>query len=147
MEELLLGCEPELASQVDAHATEDARDRRLVPGGEQHRRAGLAPERVELALREELRDRRPHLVAVVDEVRQPLRPPLLRDLLEPLQLRPRERARRDEEAHRLRPAEYAELRAARHLGRVLDLEAEAKVGLVGAVAGERVRVGEARERP
>ena len=39
--------------------------------------------------------------------------------------------------------EDAELGAARHLGRVLDLEPEAKVRLVGPVPRERVRVGQA----
>ena len=60
----------------------------------------------------------------------------------------REKAlRRDDEADARDVGEHAELRAARHLGRVLDLEPEAKVRLVGAVARDRVAVGEPRERP
>ena len=41
------------------------------------------------------------------------------------------------------PREDAELRAARHLGRVLDLEPEAQVGLVGAEAAVGLGVGHA----
>ncbi len=43
--------EPELTTEVDAEAAEHARDRRLVAGCEEHRRARLAAERLELAPR------------------------------------------------------------------------------------------------
>ncbi len=147
VEEILVRREPELTIEMDAEAAEHARDSRLVAGCEERGRARLAPECLELRLGEELRDRRPHLVAVVDQVRETLGSPLLRDLLEPLQLRPRERARRDEEAHGLGSCEDAELGAARHLGRILDLEAVAQIWLVGAVPSERLRVRQARKRP
>ena len=146
VEDLVLGRELELASEVDSETAEDACDRRLVTGCEEHRRARLASERLELALRQELRDRRPHLVSVVHEIRETLRSPLLRDLLEPLQLGPRERLWRDEEAHGLGVREDPELGPACRLRRVLDLEPEPEVRLVRAVLPECVRVREPRER-
>ena len=56
------------------------------------------------------------------------------------------RLRHAEEAHGLGAREDAELRAARRLGRVLDLEPEAQVGLVRAEAPVGLCVGHARER-
>ena len=109
--------------------------------------AGSPRKRVELLLGEELRDRRAHLaLLVVDEVREPLRPPLLRDLLEPSEIAARELLRHAQEAHRLRAREDAELGAARDLGRVLELEPEARVRLVGAEAAVGLREGHAGER-
>ena len=117
-----------------------AAKRTVDPGG--------SAERLELLLGEEFRDRRAHLTRVVeDEIGETLRAPLLRELLEPLQLAARERFRRDEVADGLRAGEDPELGAARDVGRVLDLEAEADVRLVGAVAEHRVGVRHARERP
>ena len=84
---------------------------------------------------------------VVDEICEPLRAPLLREVLELLQLAARERLRRNEVAHRLGVREHPELRVARERGRVLDLQTEAEVGLVGAVAQHRVGIRHARERP
>src|SRR5579885_1504924 len=139
--------ELQLPAEVGAQTAEDARDRRLVAGGEQRGRAGRPGERFELALRQELRDRRAHLAALVaDDVREPLRPPLLRDLLEPGELRPRERARRDEEADARRVCEHAEPRAARELRRVDDLEPVPEVGLVAPVPRHRVGERQPRER-
>ena len=55
-------------------------------------------------------------------------------------------ARRDEVANDGRAGEDAELGAACDLGRVLDLEPEAHVGLVGPVAEHRLGIREPRER-
>ena len=97
--------EVELAAEVRAQAAEDTRHECLVAGGEEHRRAGLGGERGQLVFGEELRDRRACLARlVVHEVREPLRPPLLRDLLEPRELRTGERPRRNEVAHDGAPA-------------------------------------------
>ena len=91
---------PSSRAEVEAERAEHARgDGRLV-GGEEHGRAGLGAEARELLLGEELGDRRAHLpVLVEDEVREPLRPPLLRERLQPLQLRARERLRDADEPH------------------------------------------------
>ncbi len=89
-------------------------------------------------LGEELRDLR--------QVGQPLCSPLLRELFEPRLLGAGERPRHDDVADARRVLEDAELGAPRHLGRLLDLQPEAEVGLVGAVAKHRVAVREARER-
>ncbi len=95
----------------------------------------LAPEPLELGLAQELGDRRAHLaVGTVDEVREALRAPLLRDLLELREVAARELPRHAEEPHGGGVGEHLEGRPARHLGRLLDLEPEAQVGLVGAVA-------------
>ena len=102
------------------------------------RRALLDADGLELPLGEELRDLR--------QVREPLRAPLLGDLLEPCLLAARERPRHDDVADARRVLEDPELGAARHLGRVLDLQPEAEVGLVRAVPEHHVVVGEAGER-
>src|SRR4029453_11949043 len=95
----------------------------------------------------EFRDRRSHLAfLVVDEVREPFRAPLLRELLEPLELESRKRLRWCQEAHRLGVREHAELRAAGDLGRIDDLEPVAEIRLVGAVAEHRYVVANAPER-
>src|SRR6185369_5776157 len=73
--------------------------------------------------------------------------PLLREVLELLQLAPRERLRRDEVAHSVGVREHPELGVARERGRVLDLQTEAEVGLVGAVPQHRLGIGHAWERP
>src|SRR5437868_5993020 len=75
--------EPELAAEMRPQPAEDAPDDRLVAGGEERRRPGAARERGELLLGEKLRDRRADLAAVVHEVRETLRSPLLGDLLQP----------------------------------------------------------------
>src|SRR5205085_4355229 len=58
----------------------------------------------------------------------------------------REGTRRNEVAHDRCSGEDAELRAPRDLGRVLYLEPEPEVGLVGPVAQHHVRELETRER-
>ena len=113
---------------------------------EEERLAVLAAERGELGLREELGDRRADLAAVEDEVGEPLCPPLLRDLLELRELAAAERLRDAEEAHGVGAGEDAELRAARGLGRVLELQPEAGVRLVRAEAPIRLRPREPLER-
>src|SRR5690348_3267732 len=138
--------EVELAAQMRTQAAEHPRDRRLVGGGEERRRVRVARERRELVLGEELRDRGSNFAAVVDEVREALRPPFLRDLFQPAELGTREGTRRDEIAHDGRSREDAELRRARDVRRVLDLEPEPKIGLVGAVPQHHVRELESRER-
>jgi hypothetical protein len=57
VEQLLVGREPELASEVDAHAAEHACDGGLVAGTEENGRARLCAEGVELRLGQEFRDR------------------------------------------------------------------------------------------
>src|SRR5204862_6422 len=80
-----------------------------VAGAEQRRRPRLA-QRVERLLRQELRDRRADLaVGAEDDVREPLRAPALRKLLEPLHLAARELAGHLQVPHGLRVREYAEL--------------------------------------
>ena len=109
--------------------------------------AGLAAEDGQLLLGEELRDRRAHLaLLVVDEVGEPLRPPLLRELLELRQVAAAELLRHAQEPHGLGALEDAELGAARHLGRVLELEPEARVRLVGAEAAVGLLERHPRER-
>src|SRR5205823_6683874 len=116
-------------------------------GGEEQRLPGLPAERCQFALREELGDRRANLAALVeDEIRQTLGPPFLRELLELGELAAGERARYSQESHGVRSGEDAELRAARRLRRVLDLERKAKIGLVGAEAPVGLREGHARKR-
>ena len=127
----------ELAAEVQPQRAEHAR--RPSPARRRRRArvvAGLATgTRSSSASDEELRDRRAHLAVLAEhEVREPLRAPLLRDLLELRELAARELLRDAQEAHRRGVGEDAELGAARDLGRVLDLEPEAQVGLVGAVA-------------
>ena len=146
-DERLLVDEPELVAKAVAQRPEHARDLVGLVGAEEHRRARIGAEGRELGLREELRDRRPRLsVLAVDDVREPLRPPLLREGLELLEIGPRVFLRHGEVADGRRAGEDLELGAPRELGRVLDLEAEAQVGLVRAVAEHRVRIGHALER-
>ena len=136
----------ELAAEVEAERAEHAGRRRPRVGGEEERLAVLAAERGELGLREELGDRRADLAAVEDEVGEPLCPPLLRELLELRELAAAVRLRDAEEAHRLGAGEDAELGAARRLGRVLHLELEARVRLVGAEAAVGLLERHPRER-
>ena len=127
--------------------SEHARDLVGLVGPEEHGRTRLGTERRELVLGQELRDRRARLtVLAVDDVREPLRAPLLRELLEPFEVGPRVLLRNRQVANRRRVGEDLELRAARELGRVLDLEPEAQVGLVRPVAEHRVGVGQPLER-
>src|SRR5206468_2880433 len=103
VEELLAGLrEVELARQVQAEPPEDARGDGLIVGDEERGAPRLGLERLQLLRREELRDRRPDLAGVVDEVGQPLRAPLLRDFLEAAELGPGESPRRDEVSNRRR---------------------------------------------
>ena len=105
--------------------------------------AGIAAEEGELVLGQELGDRRADLAFLVEhEIGQPLRPPLLGERLEPVELGPRELLRDADEAHGGRIGEDAELGVARELGRVLDLELEAQIGLVRAVAVVRLLPGD-----
>jgi len=127
--------EVELTAEMETERPQDASDHLRLVRTEQDRRRGPGAEVVELLLREELRDRRAHLaLLVVHEVREPLRPPFLGERLQPLEVGARELLRHSQEANSRRVREDAELRAARHGGRVLDLEPEAQVRLVGAVA-------------
>ena len=96
---------------------------------------------------EELRDRRADLaVGAEDDVREALRAPRLRLVLERLHLGPRELLRHGDVAHGLRVGEDAELGAARRLGRLLDLHPEAQVGPVDAEAQHRLVVAHPLER-
>src|SRR5262249_37696878 len=72
--------------------------------------------------------------------------PAAHELLELRELAARQLAVDAEVAHRRRVGEDAELRVAREGGRVLDLETEAQVGLVGAVPPVGVLPLHARER-
>ena len=77
----------ELAPEVESQRSEDPRDHRRLVGGEEHGRRRLRAKTVELLLREELRDRRADLaLLVVDEIGEALRPPLLGDPFEPLEV-------------------------------------------------------------
>ena len=137
----------ELLAEVLADRAENARHHRRRVRAEEHCRARLSGERGKLGLGEELQDRRARLtVLAVDDVREALRAPLFRKLLEVGKVGPRELLRHGQAAHRGGAGEHLELRAARRFGHVADLEPEAQVGLVGAVAEHRVGVGHARER-
>ena len=97
--------------------------------------------------REELRDRRADLAVLAeDEIRETLRSPRLRLVLERLHLGARELPRHGEVAHAWRIREDAELGAARRVGRLLDLHPEAQVGPVDAEAEHRLVVRHAVER-
>ena len=114
---------------------------------EQHGRSGIAAELRQLRLGEELRDRRADLPLLVeDEIRKALRPPLLRELLELREVAAGVRLRHAQEAHGLGALEDAELGLARDLRRVLDLEREARVRLVGAEAAVGLGERHPRER-
>src|SRR5262249_34977508 len=72
----------ERLAEMRPEGAEDPLDAGLPVRREQDGRARLTPERLELRLRQELRDRRAgDTLLVVDEVREPLRPPLLRERL------------------------------------------------------------------
>ncbi len=101
----------------------------------------------QLLFGQELRDRRARLsVLAVDDVREPLRSPLLRERLELVELGARELLGHAQEANGRRAGEDLELRAARERGRVLDLETEPQVRLVRPEAGHRLGIGQALER-
>src|SRR6185436_6923883 len=107
----------ELSAEVETKRSQHARHHRRLVGGEQDRRDGLGAEGVELLVREELRDRRADLSLLVEnEIREALRPPLLRDSVEPFEVGPRELLRDAQEAYGRRVREDAELGGARHLG-------------------------------
>ena len=103
---------------------------------------------------EELRDGRAHApVGLEDQVREPLSAPLLGELRQLVVVLARERLGGTGHAQAAHDAtgtdgarEHAELGARDLLADVADLECVAQVGLVGAVAGERLAVGHARER-
>ena len=102
----------ELPAEVQAQQPEHAQHGGVVPGAEEHGRPWRRLERRQLGRREELGDRRAHLAALVhDDVGEALRAPLLRQLLEALDLAAGERLRRDDEANRLGVLEDAELGA------------------------------------
>ena len=116
-------------------------------GGEEHRRGRVAAEDGQLLLGEKLRDRRAHLALLVEhEVGEPLGAPLLGELLELRQVAAAELLRHTQEPHGLGAFEDAELGVARDLGRVLELEPEARVRLVGAEAAIGLLERHARER-
>src|SRR6185312_10454013 len=106
--------------------------RSWLVGPEQDRRAGIRAERGELLFGQELRDRRARLtVLAVDDVREPFGPPFLRVLLELLEVGARVLLWNGDVANSGRSREDLELRVARQLGRVFDLEPEAEIRLVG----------------
>ena len=106
----------------------------------------LAPALEQLG-REELRDRRRKLaVGAEDDVREALRAPRLRLVLERLHLGARELRRHRDVAHARRIREDAELAFASVCRDVLDLHAEAEVRPVDTEAQHRLVVGHARER-
>src|SRR4029077_16731339 len=90
---------------------------------------------------------RAHLPGLVaHDVGEPLRAPLLRDLLESCELGTREGPRHAQEPDGLCSAEDTEFRATGRLARLLDLEPEARVRLVGAEAPVGLLVGHPRPR-
>ena len=101
----------ELAAEVQAQRAEHARDDRRLVGGEEHGRARDPPGSASSSASERnfAIGERTSPSLVDDEVGEPFRAPLLRDLLEPCELAARERLRRDEEAHGRRVREDAEL--------------------------------------
>ena len=126
---------PVVGEAAVAELAEHARDGCRLAGAEEHGRAGLAAEELELRLGEELDDRRMWFsVLPVDDVSQPACSPLLGELLQFRQIAARVGSRRAQEANARRLREDAELGAASDLGRVLDLEPEAQIGLVASVA-------------
>ena len=97
--------------------------------------------------REKLRDRRRDVaVGAEDDIRETLRAPRLRLVLERLHLGARELLRHRDVAHRLGICEHAELRIARVGRDVLDLDPEAKVGPVDAEPEHRLVVRHPLER-
>src|SRR5688572_15442772 len=126
--------EIELAPEMEAQMAEHPRRHRPLVGGEEERLAGAYLERLELLVGQELRDRRTDLagVRIPHEVGEALRAALLRDLLEGGELGAGILAWNADEANRLRAREHAELRSSRCLRRVLDLETEPRVRLLGA---------------
>ena len=135
--------EVELAAEVQAEQAEHlARQLRRV-GDEQRRRPRLAgaSSGPTGTSRSAMRPRRPH----GRRCRRGPLPPRLGHVLELLHLRAGELARDAQVAHRLGVREDAELGAAGDLRRLLDLEAEAKVGLVRAEAQLGLLPGHPRE--
>ena len=136
----------ELASEVEPQEPEDARHLGGLAGAEQQRRSRTFESRQQFR-RQELRDRRAHLAVGAEHDRgEAACPPALDELLELRDLAARQLALHPEEAHGRRVREDAELGAAGQLCRLLDLETEAKVGLVGAVAEVRLLPRHARKR-
>ena len=139
--------QPELAAEMEPERPENTRGRRPRVGREEHRRGGIAAKHRELFLGEKLRDRRTHLALLVEhEVGEPLRAPLLGELLELRQITAAELLRHAQEAHSLGAGEDTELGAARHLGGVLELEPEARIRLVRAETSIRLVERHPRER-
>src|SRR4051794_29063868 len=129
------GGQIELAAEMHPETAEHPSDEVGLAGAEENCGAGLGGERSELLLREELGDRRaPLAVLVDDDVCETLCSPPLGDFLEPCELRAGEWLRRDEVADRRSTPEDTELRAARHLGGVLDLHAVPEVRFVSTEA-------------
>src|SRR5207244_7904026 len=97
----LLVDQAEPLAEAQPERPEHPRGRGPRVGGEEERRPRLRAQRRELALREELRDRRAHLAVLADdEVGETLRSPLAREVLEPGELAPRELLRHAQEPHR-----------------------------------------------
>src|SRR5215218_8437008 len=129
------------------------RDGRLVGDGEDRvadLRARGRYETADLVLGEELRDRRAPAVLLDDAPDEPLGAKRLRLLGEPVEALARELARRAEATDRAaggeRPAEDLELRRREHLAEVGDLDRDAPVGPVGAVAQHRLVVAQPLDR-
>ena len=130
---------------MEAQKAEHLRDHRRLVSDEERGRPRLG-ECVELLVGEELRDRRRDLaVGAEDDVGEPLRAPRLGHVLELLDLPAGELARHAQVPDGGRVREDAEAGAARQLGRVLDLEAEAQVGLVAPEPERRLLPAHARE--
>ena len=144
----------EVRAQGAEHALDDGRASAAMNATE----PGSAPEASRIAAtsasREELRDRRAHApVGLEDQVREALAAPLLGELGELVVVLARERLggagdaqAADDAAGRDGAREHAELGVRDLRADVADLEAVAQVGLVGAVARERLAVRHARER-
>ena len=130
--------EAQFPAEVKPQEPEDARHFGGLAGPEQQCRSRTG-ERRQQVLRQELRDRRAHLAVGAEHDRgEAACPPTLDQLLELRDLATRQFALHTEEAHGGRTREDPELGATGQLRRLLDLEAEAEIGLVRAVAAVRL---------
>ena len=131
--------EAQLLAEVQPQKAENPRCGTRLVGDEEDGRARRRPEGVELRFGEELRDGRANVAVLgVHEICEPLRSPFLRRALEAFELGARERLRRDDVPHRRRVREDAESRVACQLCRVVYLELEAQVRLVGSETAHRL---------
>ena len=126
---------------------EHARDSQRLVGAEENCGGRLlGPDRLDQLGGEELRDRRAHLALLVEhEVREPFAAPLLRQLLQRGELGARELLRHGQTLDARRLREHLEVGVAGLRSEVVQLEAEAQVGLVGAEARHRLVPGQPPE--